>query len=78
MAVYYGESSSKVREYARHVPAQVRVLLDPDQDASRAWRVRVIPSSFLVDPGGRVQHRVIGNLDWAAEESLRTVRSLLH
>jgi alkyl hydroperoxide reductase subunit AhpC len=52
-------------------------LLDPDQDAARAWRVRVIPSTFLVDAEGRVRYSVIGNLDRAAEDSVRAVRALM-
>ncbi len=77
LTVNYGESPSKVRAYAAQLSADGRVLLDPDQDAARAWRVRVIPSSFVVDAEGRVRYSVIGNLDWGSEESLRTVRALL-
>jgi peroxiredoxin len=75
--VNYGESPSKVRAYAQHLPANVDVLLDPGQDVARAWRVRVIPSSFLIDTDGRIRYSVIGNLDWASEESTSTVRALL-
>jgi thiol-disulfide isomerase/thioredoxin len=75
--VNYGQSAAKVREYIAHVAADVHVLLDTDQDAARAWRVRLIPSSFLVDGEGRVRFRVIGNLDWGGEDAVRTVRTLL-
>jgi thiol-disulfide isomerase/thioredoxin len=75
--VNYGQSVAKVRAYIAHLAGDVRVLLDPDQDAARAWRVRVIPSSFLVDAAGRVRYRVVGNLDWGADDSVRTVRALL-
>ncbi len=75
--VNYGQSAARVREYVKGLSADVRVLLDPDQDAARAWRVRVIPSSFLVDVEGRVRYSVIGNLDWAGEDAVRTVRALL-
>jgi thiol-disulfide isomerase/thioredoxin len=77
LSINFGESASKVREYAAQLSANTRVLLDSGQDAAKAWRVRVIPSSFLVDADGRVRYRVIGNLDWASEESVRTVRALL-
>jgi peroxiredoxin len=77
LAINFGESASRARDYARNLAADVRVLLDPDQDVARAWRVRVIPSSFLVDPEGRIRYSVIGNLDWSAAESVRTVRALL-
>ena len=75
--VNYGQSPARVREYVEQLSADVRVLLDPDQDAARAWRVRVIPSSFLVDAEGRVRYSVVGNLDWGSEDSVRTVRALL-
>lgn len=77
LLVNYGESRAKVLAYAKHISADVRVLVDPDQDAARAWRVRVIPSSFLVDVEGVVRYRIIGHLDWDSEESLHTVRSLM-
>lgn len=75
--VNYGQSPARVREYVKQLSADVRVLLDPDQDAARAWQVHMIPSSFLVDVEGRVRYRVIGNLDWGSEDSVRTVRALL-
>jgi thiol-disulfide isomerase/thioredoxin len=75
--VNYGQSPARVREYVAQISADVRVLLDPDQDAARAWRVRMIPSSFLVDAAGRVRYRVVGNLDWAGDDAVRRVRALL-
>jgi thiol-disulfide isomerase/thioredoxin len=54
LMVNYGESPSKVRAYMPQFSANV--LLDLNQDATRAWRVRVIPSSFLVDADGRVRY----------------------
>lgn len=75
--VNYGQSPATVRDHVKHLSADVRVLLDPDQDVARAWRVRVIPSSFLVDAEGHVRYRVVGNLDWAGQEPVRTVRALL-
>jgi peroxiredoxin len=75
--VNYGQSPTKVREYVKGLSADVRVLLDPDQDAARAWNVRLIPSSFLIDGEGRVRYHVIGNLDWGGADAVRTVRALL-
>jgi peroxiredoxin len=76
--VNYGESASRARSYAREqLPDGVRVLLDPSQDVAQAWKVRVVPSSFLIDPTGAVRYRIIGNMDWASEEAVRTVSALL-
>jgi protein involved in polysaccharide export with SLBB domain len=53
------------------------MLLDPNQSAPRAWRVRVLPSSFLIAPDGRVRYSVIGEIDWAGATAVEMVQSLL-
>jgi len=77
LAVNLGESPPRVREFAERLGLGFPVLLDPNQDASREWRVRVLPSSFLVGPNGRVRYTVVGEMDWASESAVRTVRALL-
>jgi hypothetical protein len=53
------------------------VLLDPDQDTPRAWRVRLLPASFVVDRRGRVRYRVIGEIDWMGREAIDVVTRLV-
>jgi thiol-disulfide isomerase/thioredoxin len=77
LAVNYGESASRVRDFLERERLDFLTLLDPNQDAARAWRVRVLPGSFLVDAEGRVRYSVIGELDWASDKAMRTVRRLL-
>lgn len=77
LLVNYGEARLRVGEFARREALALSILLDPNQDASRAWRVRVLPSSFLVDADGRVRYTVMGELDWASRESVETVQTLL-
>jgi thiol-disulfide isomerase/thioredoxin len=77
VAVNYGESEAKVSEFVRRMGVDFRVLLDPNQDAPRAWRVRVLPASFLVDAGGRVRFSVVGELDWTSDEAVTRVGALL-
>ena len=77
LAVNYGESRPKVADFARRLTLGLRVLLDPNMDAPRAWRVRVLPASFLVDPSGRVRYSVVGEMDWARDAAVETVRRLL-
>jgi thiol-disulfide isomerase/thioredoxin len=77
VAVNYGESEAKVSEFVRRMSVDFRVLLDPNQEAPKAWRVRVLPASFLVDRGGRVRFSVVGELDWASDEVVRRVSGLL-
>ena len=77
IAVNHGESRPKVADFTRRLTLGFPVLLDPNTDAPRAWRVRVLPASFLVDASGRVRYSVVGEMDWAGEAAVEAVRRLL-
>ena len=77
LAVNYGESDIRAGDFLKRSSLDLTVLLDPGQDASRAWRVRVLPASFLVGPDGRVRYGVIGEIDWMSPAAIETVRRLL-
>ena len=77
LAVNYGEADTRASEFLKRSSLDLTVLLDPSQDASRAWRVRVLPASFLVGPDGRARYAVIGEIDWMSRAAVETVRRLL-
>jgi thiol-disulfide isomerase/thioredoxin len=77
LLVNHGETRIRVGDFVKREALALAVLLDPNQDASRAWRVRVLPSSFVLGADGRVRYTVIGELDWASPESVETVEALL-
>jgi thiol-disulfide isomerase/thioredoxin len=75
--VNFGESQSRVGEFVARERLDLVALLDPNKEAARAWRVRVLPSSFLVGTDGRIRYQVVGEMDWATETAIRTVEGLL-
>jgi thiol-disulfide isomerase/thioredoxin len=75
--INYGEARARVADFAKREAISFPILLDPNQDAPRAWRVRVLPSSFLVGPDGRVRYSVIGEIDWGRDDAVEVVKSLL-
>ena len=76
LAVNYGESDIRAGDFLKRSLLDLTVLLDPGQDASRAWRVRVLPASFLVGADGRVRYSVIGEIDWMSSPAIEMVRGL--
>jgi thiol-disulfide isomerase/thioredoxin len=76
LAVNHGESAARIGAFLEGLGVRFTVLRDPNQEAARAWRVRVLPVTFLLDPEGRVRHHVVGEVDWAADEVVALVRSL--
>lgn len=77
LAVNYGESAPRIDEFVRRTRFDLPVLLDPDLAATRAWRVRILPASFLVGGDGRVRYSVVGELDWTSPPALAAVERLL-
>jgi thiol-disulfide isomerase/thioredoxin len=78
LAVNFGESTRHVRAHLRDLPVgDLRVVMDPDQAASKAWRVRVLPVNFLVDPQGRTRYTVLGEYDWGGDEAVGMIRRLM-
>ena len=52
------------------MPVDVPVLLDRNSQVSRAWKVRLMPTTFIIGTDGRVRYSVTGERDWA-DESVR-------
>ena len=77
LAVNFGESPRRVREYLKDLPVNLRVAMDPEQSGARAWRVRVLPVNYLVGPDGRPRFTVLGEYDWAGDEAVAVIRGLL-
>jgi thiol-disulfide isomerase/thioredoxin len=77
LLVNYGEARARVADFVKRESIGATILLDPNQDAPRVWRVRVLPSSFLIGPDGRVRYSVIGEIDWASDDAVDVVQGLL-
>jgi len=76
LLVNYGEARARVANFVKREALGFPILLDPNQNAPWAWRVRVLPSSFLIAPDGRVRYSVIGEIDWGSDTAFEVTQSL--
>jgi thiol-disulfide isomerase/thioredoxin len=51
-------------------------LMDSDGLVTQAWQPRGLPSTFLVDPSGRIQYRALGGRDWDQPAYIEFLRGL--
>jgi thiol-disulfide isomerase/thioredoxin len=77
LAVNLAEPESRVRGFLNQVSLAFPVLLDRDRTASRAWKARYLPSTFIVGPDGRVRYSYFGELDWSRESVRNAIAALL-
>jgi len=64
LAVNVGEGEGRIAEFLRKVPVDFPVLLDRDAAVSKAWKVRLLPATFILGRDGRVRYSYAGERDW--------------
>jgi thiol-disulfide isomerase/thioredoxin len=65
------------RFYAAHRLDGLPVLLDPRGEAGRAWGVRGLPTTIVIDRQGRERGRVEGAIDWANAATIAELRRMV-
>lgn len=53
------------------------ILLDRDARVVKAWPVIALPTSFIVDPQGRIVYRAVGGREWDDPSLLEKIRELM-
>jgi thiol-disulfide isomerase/thioredoxin len=76
LMVNYGESAEKVQQFVRDVPIDLPVLLDKDMEATKAWQVRVLPTSFVLGQDGQLRYSAVGLLDWGDAQVIKLIAAL--
>jgi thiol-disulfide isomerase/thioredoxin len=77
LAVDVGEPESRVRRFFEAQPTSVKIVLDPERQAMRAWGVDVLPTSFVLGRGACPRWIAMGEHDWAAAETLTALAAAL-
>ena len=70
-------SKSVVKNFMYELKLNFPVLLDPDMEVLRLYRMVGIPASFLIDKQGIVRHREVGYRDWTTPESQKLIEAIL-
>lgn len=76
LAVHAGPGTAKMHAEMERSGAEFPVLVDADL-ALVGWRVAGLPTSFLLDPAGRMIYWAQGPVDWDSDTSRALVGRLL-
>lgn len=76
LAINVGEDAATVREFLAEVPVDFPLPLDTDSEVTQGWPLKGLPTTFVVDPDGRLAYRAEGERDWDDVELLGLVRAL--
>ena len=64
LAVDYGEGAPRIKDFLQKVPVKFTVLLDRDTTAATAWKVKVLPTTLVIDPEQKVRFVAVGDIGW--------------
>ncbi|NOZ09638.1 MAG: TlpA family protein disulfide reductase [Gammaproteobacteria bacterium] len=80
LAVDMGEDEDLVFEFtfALDTPLTFPLLLDHDGSVTRRWRVRGLPTTFIVDKEGYVVYQAIGGREWDDPELVKKIEALVN
>lgn len=77
LAVDMGEPQAQVLEFIAEVKPEFTILLDEGGEAIQAWKVFAVPSTFVIDPAGRIRYTLYGAAEWDAPEIRKPLEDLL-
>ena len=52
------------------------ILLDENMVAAKNWKVRALPTTYIIDPQGRARYIALGERDFGAPDVVSLLRSL--
>lgn len=64
LGVNIGEGKARIEQFMQRVPIEFTVLRDPDSEVMKAWRVKMLPVSFLIDKKGQLRYQLVGEANW--------------
>jgi peroxiredoxin len=79
LAINVGEDEDTIFgfTFSTGVELTFPILLDHDAQVIKAWPVIALPTSFVVDPQGRIVYRAVGGREWDDPELLKKIRELM-
>lgn len=66
-----------IKQFLDHLGIRLPVLFDEDQELSRSFMVRGLPTTVLIAQDGQAVGRAVGPRAWDSEESVALVRHVL-
>ena len=79
LAIDMAEEKTDVTAFMqRHkITVNFPILLDTEGEVIEQWMVSAVPTTFIIDPQGKIRYALYGGLEWDNAEVLATISSLL-
>ena len=76
VAVHAGPALATVKKFLKDNPVDFDVVIDKNMSLSN-WQVSGLPTTFLVNPDGKLIYKATGERDWDSEEMISFLKAVM-
>lgn len=72
IGIHVGPSLDGIKKFLDQVPVEFTILVDQDMRLAN-WGVMGLPTTFLVNPEGKIVYRAVGEREWDSARMIRFI-----
>ena len=76
LAINVGEDGDQIFSFTAEYPVEFPLIMDSDSSVVNQWKVRGLPTTYIVNPAGQIVYQAIGDREWDSEEIMNQIRKL--
>lgn len=76
LAINLGEDADTIFTFTADYPVTFPLLMDLDSSVSNMYPVIGLPTTYFVDPKGRLVYRAVGSREWDEEQMITKILSI--
>lgn len=76
LAINVGEDSDAIFAFTAEYPVEFPLIMDKGSSVVRQWKVRGLPTTYIVNPDGEIVYQAIGGREWDSDEIMNQIRRL--
>ena len=76
LAVHVGPSAANAKQYAKTLGLKFPIVVDENMALSD-WQVQGLPTTYLVDPQGRIVAKAVGERHWDSNDMRKALQQLI-
>ena len=76
VGVHVGPSLAGVKKFLEAVPVSFTILMDKDMSLA-SWGVQGLPTTFLINPEGKLIYKAVGEREWDSPEMVKFLKDLV-
>jgi len=76
VAINVGEDAQTIARFLEEEPVDFALPMDTDSKVAQRYHMKGLPTTYVIDPAGRLAYRASGSREWDDPKLLEQVRAL--